>query len=234
MVALFLVVVFAVKSWRELQWMEYKYGQTYVGEETRQGNRPRRPMFQGYLAYLLNPPGSWFAQITNFGSNDYTNLVNAVDAVPVFGDPPRPPRLEVVRAQLRRYLDKARQDTGVYSDLSLESGFAVLVRWASILQSLEDRLGRFLVMEVELSLPANANSRQLKFTIAIRGDDFRSKHSALVRAFEQECELEDSPFSEVKEVGREDIFQNTQELGSYYSLTLGIRETFEPFVPGGE
>ena len=231
MVALFLVVVYAVKSWRDLQSLEYLYGQTYAGERD-QRTRQNLPMFQGYTAYALNPPGSWFNQLANFGTNEYRTLLRAVDANPVFGIPPEISRLDVVQRHLGNYLDKQREATGVFSDLTLESGFAVLVRWAEVLMRLDEGLGRFMVMDMELNLPFNRNSRWLKFTIALRGPDFRTKHAALVRAFEDECGRPDSPFLGIADQGREILFEG----GSYYSMEIDVKPTYESFVPatGGE
>ena len=232
MVALFLVVVYAVKSWRDVQSLELKYGQTYVGEQD-EGARPRLLEFQGFTGSVLNASyNSWFSQIKNFGTAEYRALLSAVEANPVFGIPPQPSRLDVVLSRLRRYLDDQREATGVFSDLTLESGFAVLVRWAEVLMRIDEELGRFLVMDMELNLPFNPNSRWLKFTIALRGADFRTKHAALVRALEDECQRPDSPFLELEDQGREILFEG----GSYYILQVDIRPTYEAFVPatGGE
>ena len=231
MVALFLVVVYGVKSWRDLQWLELKYGQTYTGEqETRTGRRVLQ--FQGYLAYVLNSPASWFAQLRNFETREYRDLLTAVDNRPVFE------RLPLVQSRLGSYLTREREESGVYSDLSLESGFAVVVRWAEVLKRVEARLGRDLITDLELSLPATTSNRFLRFTIALRGDDgtdFRSKHSELVRVFEEECQRAETPFDQLTDQGQEVLFSDTGG-GSYYTLRVSIRPEFDSFVPpvGGE
>ena len=90
-----------------------------------------------------------------------------------------------MRDKLRAVAEQKQKQSGVYEDICLESGLAVLVRWAEVMKGVEPQLGRYLVPRVDLDM--KGPNRKLEFTVAFRGEDFRTRISALRSAIEDEC-----------------------------------------------
>jgi Tfp pilus assembly PilM family ATPase len=230
MVAWLALFVQANRRTMELKNLELYIGQTFVDKAKPQAP----PQFHG----LLNPVFAtrWFESPQNFrleqaNAKDYTykDLLTEVVAAPVHK------RLQIVRDRLRAVADQRQKQSGVYEDVSLESGLAVLVRWSELLRSVEPQLGRYLVPRVDLSM--KAPNRRLEFVIAFRGEDFRERLSALEQALDSEYAKADSPFERPKGTDRastEERFRDSAETGvsgAYYKMTLRVKDSFEPFGP---
>ncbi|HEB52768.1 MAG TPA: hypothetical protein ENI87_05895 [bacterium] len=225
MVALLAVFVAANKKSMELKKLELYLGKQYVDPK-----RPKVAIFHG----LLNPlffPARWFEDKQYFSTKikgrpyGYRELVDELAAAPVYR------RLAIVRDRLRTVARNKQKETGVYEDISLESGLAVLVRWAEMLKAIEPQLGRYLVPEIDLDM----SRRKLTFKVAFRGEDFRARKSALMRAVQVEIGKPDSPFKEPERGSGEPpetLFSDRDETGvtgAYYDVTIDIKEVFAPF-----
>lgn len=229
MVAMLLLLVHGFGLTAELRNLEYEIGRTFV--DPKKPNAP--PAFHGMLHSVLG--GKWFENGSQFrleqsGGKDYTykDLVAELAATPVHK------RLLLVRDKLRLVADQKQKESGVYEDISLESGLAVLVRWAQLLKEIEPQLGRYLLLKVSLDM--KSNEPFLEFIVAFRGQDFRDRYNALQLAIEAEFEKPDSPFvkSGARAVSKEELFRDTAESnvpGSYYTIRMGVKKTFAPFGP---
>ncbi len=230
MVSLLALFVYANRQSMELKHLELELGQRYYDPEN-----PKAVIFHG----LLNPifASRWFEDDRYFrlesrsGRGDYTfkDLVEDVTKEPVYE------RIKIVRDRLKAVADQKQKESGVYEDVSLESGLAVLVRWSEIMKGVAPELGRYLVPRIDLNM--KGPSRRLEFTIAFRGDDFRSRMAALKRAVEADYARPDSPFEPPKKAGddiKEDLFSDSDERGvsgAYFRVTIAIKESFDPFGP---
>ena len=193
------------------------------------------PQFFGMLNSLFAT--AWFENPQQFrlvkGGKDYVfkDLVAELLAAPVHR------RLQIVRDRLREVSEQKQKDSGIFEDVSIESGLAVLVRWSEMLRDAEPELGRFLVTKFDLSM--KAPNRTLEFTVAFRGDDFRDRRSALQRVIDAELDRADSPFERPKrpdEGKSEDMYRDSKEsgvIGAYYRIVLHVKENFRPFGSRG-
>lgn len=159
----------------------------------------------------------------------FDDLVAELDEAPVHK------RVQIVLNRLKEVAAEKQKETGIYEDVSLESGLAVLVRWAEVMESISPQLGRYLVPEIEIDM--GARKRFLEFTCAFRGEDFRQKETIVLRAFQQEFVRRDSPFEAPESgsfKGREDGFESgdgPEVQGAYYTFRLDIRQQFPSFGP---
>ncbi|MBX3462212.1 MAG: pilus assembly protein PilM [Planctomycetes bacterium] len=237
----FPLAIACMVAWLALfvQWnrraMELKNLQLYLGQTfVDKANPQAPPQFHGLLGPVLG--SRWFESPQNFRleqtkGKDYTykDLLAEVMAVPEHK------RLQIVRDRLRTVADQRQKQSGIYEDISLESGLAVLVRWAELLRSVEPQLGRYLVPRIDLAM--KAPNRRLEFTIAFRGEDFRERMSALEQALDREYTAADSPFERPRGTDRasvEERFRDSAESGvsgAYYKLTLRVKDSFDPFGP---
>lgn len=228
MVALIAMLFYANTKAMELGVYELKLGQRYHNPKD-----PDQIAFHGLLhplfqmRWLRDPEMFGYRGASGAVTYDFNDLVEEVDAAPVHR------RLQIVYAQLKRIAEQKQKQSGVFEDVSLESGLAVLVRWAELLKRVEPELGRCLVPHIDLDMKA----RKLSFTIAFRGEDFRVRMGALRRAIEEEVARPDSPFWEGKnglQVPRDELFKDSGERnvpGAYYDFEIEIKEKFEPFGP---
>lgn len=236
MIGLLALFVHWNKRQIELNNLEYRLGRTYVDKK----NPKAQKQFYGELNAVL--ASGWFEKPAQFTlqlqkGKDYTfkELLDDLDKEPVQR------RLSLVRDKLRAVVDQKQKESGIYEDVSLESGLAVLVRWAEMMKATEPQLGRYLVTRVELSM--KAGQRRLEFTVALRDKDFRSLRDVLRRAIDAEMQRPDSPFEPPEKASearreREELFkdptgggpdQNT--IGAYYVVVMPIKESFPPFGP---
>ncbi|MCC6669643.1 MAG: pilus assembly protein PilM [Planctomycetes bacterium] len=223
MFALFLVVVYAMKLNRELDVLRRDYGETApVTAASGPRGTQTGPQFYGLVGYLLNS-GGWFSTPSRFDPKEYKELLNTVAARPVFE------RLAVIRGALQNFLTKRREQMGDYKELRLESGYAVVVRATEILDRMRAELGRFLVAEAELKVPAGDRGRYLRLVLALRGDDFRDKYQRIERAFRADAALPDSPFAELGKATDEKIFKNTDEPGAYMEIRVELKKEIPVF-----
>jgi len=230
MVAWLALFVHANKRAMELKNLELYIGQTFIDKA-----KPNAlPQFHGLLNSVFQP--KWFENAQNFRleqarGKDYTHkdLIEEITAAPVHR------RLQIVRDRLRSVAEQKQKQSGVYEDVSLESGLAVLVRWSDMLRSVEPLLGRYLVPRLELGM--KAPNRRLEFVVAFRGEDFRERMSALEQAMDTEYNKPDTPFERPKGNDRastEERFRDSDETGisgAYYKITMRVKDVFEPFGP---
>lgn len=215
----------------ELGNLELRLGSTYQDPKD-----PKKVSFYGELHSVFR--SGWFEKPDHFRyeqqkGKDYTSkdLIADLAALPV------PDRVRFVRDKLRLVADQKQKQSGVYEDVSVESGLAVLVRWAEVMKELEPTLGRFLVTKIDLNM--TSPNRRLTFTIAFRGDDFRSRHAALKSALEAELAKDDSPFEKPDprkggENEKVDQFRDAAEsgvAGAYYTISLEVKDVFPAFGP---
>ena len=232
MVALVALFVVANKRTTELRLLELEIGSTFLDKK----NPKATPQFFGMLFEVFK--GGWFENPLHFRleqskGKDYTakDLTAELVAAPVHR------RIGIVHDRLKSVANQKQKESGIYEDVSLESGLAVLVRWAELLNRVESQLGRFLVTKVELSM--KGQTRRLEFWVAFRDSDFRSRRSALQREIDAELQKADSPFvlpPKSDDRKDEERFRDTEKggmPGAYYRVTLHVKDSFRPFGVGG-
>lgn len=227
MAALLAIFVFANQKLTKLKVLELEIGLTHNDPD-----RPDAASFHGQLNTLFQ--GRWFQDKTYFAVTRgkqvvyaYRDLVKDLKSRPVAG------RVRFVRDKLRQVAAQKQKESGVYEDIALESGLAVLVRWAEVLKGIEPDLGRYLVATVDLDM----KSRKLEFTASLRGEDFRARQSVIERAFTLEMGKPDSPFRMPERgafAGTTTLFKDssaTMVAGAHVKFVVDIKETFQPFGP---
>jgi hypothetical protein len=231
MVGLLAMFVYWNKKTIELKNLELEIGHTYIDK----ANPKAPPNFYGMLHSILSRDG-WFEKPDQFRleqnkGKDYTHK----DLVAELVEKPVHERLHIVRDRLKAVADAKQKESGVYEDVSIESGLAVLVRWAELMKATEPQLGRFLVTKIHLNMkPPN---RKLEFTIAFRGEDFRARRDSLQRAIDGEMQRPDTPFEVPAKPEPEkpsQLFANSAEsgvVGAYYTVTMHVKDSFPPFGP---
>jgi Tfp pilus assembly PilM family ATPase len=237
MVAMLALFVQWNRQQQELSNLGLRIGSTY-----RDPKDPKKIAFFGMLGAVMR--SGWFDKADHFrieqqkgkdsSGKDYTgkDLLVELDAMPVQD------RLRFVRDKLRIVAKNKQTQSGVFEDVSVESGLAVLSRFAEVMKELEPTLGRFLVTRINLTM--KSPNRQLQFVVALRGDDFRSRHTALKAALDAEMAKPDSPFEPPdpkKPPPGKDVeqFRDTGAsgvAGAYYTMTLPIKDAFQAFGPG--
>jgi Tfp pilus assembly PilM family ATPase len=230
MLALLALFVHAQRRSTELKLLEYEIGSTFIDKK----NPKAMPQFFGMLNSVFATP--WFDSPQNFRLEQskgkdftYKELVAELVAAPVHR------RIQIVRDRLKAVADQKQKESGVYEDVSLESGLAVLVRWAEIVKTVEPQLGRYLVTKITLNM--RSPNRQLDFTVAFRGEDFRARRDALQRAIDAEMQKADSPFEPPKgnETTRSEVVFKDAGVsgvaGAYFPITLHIKDLFPAFGP---
>jgi Tfp pilus assembly PilM family ATPase len=233
MVSLFVMFVFGHKKIMEKQSLELELGQLYVKPD-----EPEAKIFHGHLNTLFPQQRGWLRNKDFFsikpksrGGKAYVfnDLIEDIVNEPVTG------RLKFLRDKLRRVAEQKQKESGVYEDVALESGLAVLVRWSEILKSVEPQLGRYLVPDINLAM---SSSRKLIFEMALRGKDFRRRAAVVERAYELELGKPDTPFTSTKNSVQftERAFTDGTEKGvpgAYVKFTWEIKKQFSPFGPSG-
>ncbi len=212
----------------ELRNLELRIGSTYVDR-----SKPNAPIvFHGMVNRVLGT--KWFEDKQHFSwardrNKDYVykDLVAELDSVDVHR------RLQLIHDKLKLVADQKQKESGIYEDVSLESGLAVLVRYSEMLKSVHDALGRYLVPKLDLNM--KPGSRRLEFTIAFRGDDFRPRMATLQQAIEAEYARPDSPFEKPpanRDGMPETKFSDSEQSGvpgAYFRVTMPIKDVFAPF-----
>lgn len=229
MVSLLAMFVFATQKSIKLKVLELEIGQTYFDPE-----HPNAAIFHGQLNSLCQ--GKWFK--TYFGvTKGKSTIYSHSDLMKELLETPVANRVRLVRDKLRIVAAQKQKASGVYEDVALESGLAVMVRWSEVLKSIEPEIGRYLVASVDLDM----KSRKLSFTMALRGEDFRARQNTVQRAFQLEISKPDSPFQKPVIAGQQATFAGTatpfadykdrQVAGAHIAFVLDIRESFQPFGP---
>jgi Tfp pilus assembly PilM family ATPase len=227
MAALLAVFVFANQKLTKLKVLELEIGLTH-----NYPDRPEAASFHGQLNTLFQ--GRWFQDKSYFAVTrgkqvvySYRDLVKDLKSRPVAG------RVRFVRDKLRQVAAQKQKESGVYEDIALESGLAVLVRWAEVLKGIEPELGRYLIATIDLDM----KSRKLTFTASFRGEDFRARQSVLERAFTLEMGKPDSPFTMPDRgafAGTSTLFRDSSDTsvpGAHIQFVVNIKDTFQPFGP---
>jgi Tfp pilus assembly PilM family ATPase len=236
MMGLLALFVYGSTRFVEKRNLELEIGQTFVDRK----NPKAPPIFYGQLNTVFSSP--WFADPNHFQLEvSKGKYYNHKDLLAELVQTPVHKRIRLVRDKLFAVAAQKQKASGIFEDIKLESGLAVLVRWAEMMKAAEPQLGRFLVTRLSLDMNARSSNRRLEFTIAFRGDDFRTRYAALGRAIEAEMARSDTPF-EVPEKGDNrvvsELFKEGKEgesgvIGSYYRLTMHIKDVFPPFGAGG-
>ena len=228
MVALLALFVHGNRKVVELSHLEYELGQTYVNKKD-----PKAPtIFFGQLNQIF--ASNWFANPEHFQLEvskgkfyNHKDLVAELVATDVHK------RMQLVRDKLRAVSAQKQKASGIFEDVTLESGLAVLVRWSEMMKAAESQLGRYLVVEINLNM--KSPNRQLEFWVAFRGSDFRRPWAALQQAIETELQRPDTPFAPAEKTDSrrdEELFKDSAASGvdgAYYRFTLNIKDAFQPF-----
>jgi len=230
MFALLAMFVYSQRQLMVLRNQEFELARRYV-----EPGKPDEIVFHGMLHPIFSNE-RWFKNRDYFSlrnksgkvTYDFGDLQEEVLAAPVHR------RIRIVRDRLRDVAEQKQELSGVYQDISLESGLAVLVRWAEILKAVEPDLDRYLVPELDLSM--RPRSRSLKFDIVFRGSDFRSKaHDILKAAIVRDMDDARSPFGGDDNKGvevREKLFDDKDHpdaTGATFSFTIPVKDSFAPF-----
>jgi hypothetical protein len=234
MIGAFFLLVYCVKLYKDLDALEREYGATYLlVEAPKTGTRtpPPKVTFTGYLGRLVNPTTgqpSWFQ--STFSPEEYSKLMRDLSDVPTFS------RIGFLKRRLEQYYKDQQKKSGFYSEFRVESGLAVLNRAAEILDQIGPQLGRYLLTDLELSIPPQSNApRHLTMKFALRNDargTFREKYSALSQAFRDACQPETSPFEKINgsipsEV--ESFKGDTGEGGYYMQIRVDLKQEMPVF-----
>lgn len=222
MLALFLVLVFAVRLRNELNDLKVQYGMTAEDtDSTRRGREIRKVMFHGYVGSLVNPPYGWFATARYFDPRDYTKVMDKLVATDTFR------RLPVLKEELKNNFAKLQQESGYYAELRIGSGLGAIVEISKLLKDLEPRLGRYLLTSLDVKLQPQDQARYLEFMVALRSDEtssFREKGDALLAAVRARCGTPASSFLEIhKDTGEKDVFQTESGEGYYLKVRLVLK-----------
>lgn len=231
MIGLLALFVYGNHRAAVLNHLELEIGRTWFDPQNK-----NRVSFFGMVNSVL--VGRWWENPRNFlyeesRGKDYKYKELRADLI----ETPVHARLKLLRDKLERVAEQKQKESGIYEDVSLESGYAVLVRFSKIMQGLEPQLGRYLLTKLDLNM--KGPNRTLTFNIAFRGEGFRQRRGALVAAFDAEYELPDSPFEAPKnrrqDPFKETLFRDSAETGvegAYYTVTIRIKEQFDPFGLG--
>jgi len=226
MVGLLTLFVFANQQSMRLQMLELELGMRHPDPD------PKVVQWHGHLNTLF--AGKWFQDKRYFARKKGKRVTYAFqDLVDDLTEAPVHRRVATVRDKLKLVAKDKQKESGVYEDVSLESGLAVLVRWAEVIKSIEPELGRYLVPELDLDMARGT----LNFTMAFRGEDFRLRKGAVESAFRREWGKPDSPFTEPKKAGATapetpfKDFADKQTPGAYFAFSIRIKDSFPPFGP---
>jgi len=229
MIGLLALFVYGNKRLTEHKLLELQIGKTFQDPK----NPKALPEFHGMTNSAL--AGKWFENPLHFRyeqtkGKDYTHkdLIADLQLAPVHK------RIQLIKDKLKLVADQKQKDSGVYEDVTLESGLAVLVRFSQVMKSIEPQLGRYLVTKIDLSM--KSPSRRLVFVIAFRESEFREKIGVVTTAFEAEYGKPDSPFEKPKrdERPKESLFKDSADKGvsgAYWTVSLDIKDSFEAFGP---
>ncbi|MCR9244714.1 MAG: pilus assembly protein PilM [bacterium] len=229
MVGLLALFVFGNHQQAKLNHLHLEIGKTHVDERGKIG-------FFGMVNSALR--GNWWKDQRNFAyERSKGKMYKWKDLEDELVSKPVHERLKIMHARLKGVADYKQKRSGIYEEVSLESGAAVLVRFAEIMQRVESELQRPLVTKISLNM--KGERRSLTFHLALRGAGFRGRSEALRTELLAEFKREDSPFLEPQNTRRvwfaEKLFIDQAETkveGSYFVVTLDIKPTFAPFGEG--
>ncbi len=223
MLGVFLLFFLGLQSFTRYRSLKSQYGWASV---TTTDRGTEKVAFGGYEVSFLKKVMTGTEIVRRLERKTYEALCSELVKVPQFN------QLARVREALQKHKRAEEESTGYYADLSVESGFSVLVRMASVLQSIESQLGRYLLTDIRLELPPQVDARHLEITLAVR-DDFRTKHAVLKQAFADDALKPESPFLRVADGGVGDTkgFMQLEEgeEGAYVSVKVMVKARFDVF-----
>ncbi|MEZ5964646.1 MAG: pilus assembly protein PilM [Planctomycetota bacterium] len=224
MLGVFLLFFLGLRALTDYRILKQEYG--WASAVDAGNRRAPKVTFQGYQNNFLRRIMTGTGIERRLDSKTYETLCNDLAKSEPFT------ALSRVREALRRFKQAEEEKTGYYADLSLESGYAVLVRMAEVLEKVGPQLGRYLVTDIKLTLPPQKDARYLEVTFAL-GQDFRTKLAAVKEAFAEDAKLPGSPFSDVSEGGPGDtkLFQQLEpgEEGAYMSVKVKVKPSYDVF-----
>ena len=224
MMAAFLMFIYGIRLYKQLERHGLTYG-TYRAVEDRTGRgTATRDAFSGFTGMIVNRDSQQYNPATFLDSEqDYEKLLTELKEADTFE------RVAVLKREFLDILTNRRAETGIYSDISVPSGFAVLARFAQVITGVQERLGSFQVTKVDLSMKQTVKSpATLKFKVSFRDPQFRSKYLMLKQAFESEFARPESPMARFKDdKTSEEPYSNPD--GCWYDFTIELRDRIEPF-----
>ncbi|MHC5063824.1 MAG: pilus assembly protein PilM, partial [Planctomycetota bacterium] len=156
MFAAFLPFIYGMVQLRKLQNLEGEYGVVMSsGQSENKRGRKTAPEFSGYTGYVYNSNQLSTSVVRYMDDKVYTRLGEDLVSADTFE------RLSMIEKALSKHLEDRQEETGVYRDLKLDSGYFVMAHLAKIIRGIEDTLGAFLVTELDLSLPYREQGRVL-------------------------------------------------------------------------
>lgn len=224
MLAILLPVFFAMRKGKELEELGFQYGSTYEFEDKGPGGRANQRRVSathyGILNRLLTGERSPVARALEPVEVD--KVLRQIEQTDTFK---RLPRLKTILTQQLRDL---QSKTGVYSNLQLRSGVYVISWFANQIQLAEPMLGKFLIESIDLDLSSErpTSPAQMKVTLLVFGEDYRSRESELRTLFERQFDDPACPFSAVNDDRPEDPFKGGTA-GARLSWSFDVKLTFD-------
>ncbi len=219
MFAVFLLAIVGLRQMYRVDALAEEYGKTYQIKRTEGSGRAKGSLkaeFHGYTALLINEKAGKYSAFEYLDRKQYRQLLEKVAEADTFD------RLRVVHKYMQKLVKDQREETGIYEDLQLPSGFEALARFCQVIANVEQELGSFVVMTLDLA--ANRKLRTLSFKIAVRGEGYRGRLAKLTSALEAEFEDPGSPFGEFAPAGRgEDPYQG-EVLGVIKEFKIVLKE----------
>jgi len=188
------------------------------GRQGRQTPLAALPRFTGYLGRLVNQRSENGAWAERYLDKDYPRLMRQLDGKPVFE------RIRHYYSYLDVLTKRLAGGAGQIAGYELDSGCAVLQELAEIFENNKESLGRVLVCEVDMKIPAQSRGRTLTVKVAFRGPDFRTRQANLKSAFDDRMKDENSAFTS-RDAGNEELFREGR--GAYFTLKTKLK----PKVP---
>ncbi len=219
MFAAFLPFIFGMVQLRKLQNLEGEYGLVMnTGESENKRGRKTAPEFSGYTGYVYNSNQLSTSVVRYMDDKVYTRLGEELVAADTFE------RLPMIKDAINQHLRDRQEETGVYRDLKLDSGYYVVAYLADVIQGIEQSLGAFLVTELNMSLPYREQGRVLDFKVAFRGEDFRTRFQLLNDTLVAEFKDPDSPFRDFgSRSGKSTPFVGAEVPGATYDMQIELR-----------
>lgn len=229
MLGLFFLCFQGLRLRKELTNLERQFGYTVPAKATAAARRPTGregrqtalaslPRFTGYLGRLVNRGSENGAWAEHYLGKDYPPLMQQLDRKPVFE------RIRHYHNYLSGLTKRLAGGAGQIAGYELDSGCAVLQELAELIQGNLESLGRMLVCQVDMRIPARSRGRSLDLKVAFRGADFRTRQANLKAAFDDRMKDPNSAFR-ARDAGSEELFREGD--GAYFTLKVELK----PKVP---
>jgi type IV pilus assembly protein PilM len=229
MLTAFLMFIYGMRLYQQLNTLSVRYGKHQATSVAgRGGTTTTKHEFFGFVGLIVNEGTRQYNPNRFITNEEYRSLIDELVETPTFE------RLPVIRKAFLDEFTERQQATGIYEDLTLPSGFAVLARFVELIQEIEKELGGFVVSSIDLDMEqGRGGDGSLSFTIAFRGEDFRAKDLRVRRALEDEFKKPSSPFKDLGGSGRggasrgERVF--TDGAGAWFDYRIELRAAIDPF-----